>query len=162
MLPEIQSQIVSEPLHLIAAQPELFATQGAVVPTWRRSDGRQRGPYYELVWREQRRRRHIYLGREGPKVDKVRRALQSLQRPLRQARALKWVRRQARASFQQHKVELRRRLAEVGLRLQGSEIRGWRTNAPPSDLAEFLRTQTSADASPAGDPLESDRVVRGR
>lgn len=150
----------SDPLRLIDSQPHLFARQGAVRPTWRYSNGRRRGPYFELVWREQGRRRHLYLGREGPQVDKVRRVLESLQHPLRQARVLDSVRRQARASFRAHKFDLRRHLAGVGLYLKGNEIRGWRSKVALGGLAELLRTRIPAGAFPTLEPLCCDRVVR--
>ena len=45
------------------------------------------GPFYKLRCREAGRARTIYLGREGPLVDEVRRALAALQAPWRRHRA---------------------------------------------------------------------------
>jgi hypothetical protein len=59
-------------LALIAARPDLFTRQGAVLDTWHRAG--TAGPYYRLGHREAGRQRAVCLGREGPGVDAVRRA----------------------------------------------------------------------------------------
>ena len=121
-------------IRLIAARRDLFARQGTVVATWRqrpRADPlptSKCGPYYRLAYREDGRQRSIYLGREGPLVDKVRQMLADLQRPLRQQRAINRVRRQVCAALTAQKRRVDAQLRPLGLRLKGFEVRGWRTS----------------------------------
>ncbi len=137
-------------LHLMATRPELFARQGTVVATWRlvgcvkrtrsarcvshtlppsMGEGTVRyGPYYCLSYRNEGRQRSIYLGREGPLVEAVRRTLAGLQQPRRQWRAIERLRRQVGSALRIQKGRLDVQLRAYGLRLQGFEVRGWRTS----------------------------------
>jgi hypothetical protein len=59
-------------LALLAARPDLFARQGSVVASWRRRGTQTYGPYYRLIYRDERRQRSIYLGRAGGLVEEIR------------------------------------------------------------------------------------------
>ena len=113
-------------LMLIQAQPGLFLRQGAVVATWRNTGTRRIGPYYRLDYHEGRRLRSIYLGRDGPLVEAVRRALAAVQAPWQSQRLDRRLRRRTLASLRCHKGLLDRRLRALGLHLKGFEVRGWR------------------------------------
>ena len=94
-----------------------------------KGEGTERyGPYDCLSYRDEGRQRSIYLGREGPLVEEVRRRLEHLQRPLQQRRALSRLRRQVATALRADKRRLDSQLRAYGLRLQGFEVRGWRTS----------------------------------
>jgi len=132
---ESVDQNTNRALGLIAARPELFGRQGAVVATWRKYRGRRLGPYFRLAYREAGRQCSVYLGRAGRVVETVRARLAELQRPLKRYREYRQARAQIKASLGPVKRELDRRLRRLGLRLQGFEVRGWRT----SSLQSFAR-----------------------
>jgi hypothetical protein len=113
---------------LIAARPDLFARQGRVAKTWRHERGRRFGPYYRLVYREEGGRRSLYLGGDGPVVEQVRRELDCLQLPWRARRERQQLSDHAAAALRAQKTALHAALRAVGLRLQGYEVRGWRTS----------------------------------
>ena len=115
-------------LALIARRRELFARQGSIVAAWRRRGLRTYGPYYRLSYREGGRQRSVYLGREGALVAQLRQELADLQRPLRQYRAVARLERQVKTALRAEKGRLNRHLRLLGLRLQGFEVRGWRTS----------------------------------
>ncbi len=114
-------------LQLLRNHPERFTRQGSIVATWRTYRGRRLGPYYRLVWRENGRQRTLYLGRQGPIVDEVRRLLGIIQAPTRLQRII----RKRRAGFRREVLRpLKRYLDETflvyggGLYLKGWELRG--------------------------------------
>ena len=113
---------------LLAARPDLFARQGSVVASWRRRGTQTYGPYYRLIYRDERRQRSIYFGRAGGLVEEVRGRLRALQAPLRSRRAVQRTRRHAAALVRASKTQLNLQLRPWGLRLQGFEVRGWRTS----------------------------------
>jgi len=113
---------------LIARRAELFARQGSIVAAWRRRGSRTYGPYYRLSYREDGRQRSVYLGREGAVVAQLRQELADLQRPWRQYRAVARLERQVETALRAEKGRLNRHLRLLGLRLQGFEVRGWRTS----------------------------------
>jgi len=115
-------------LALIARRAELFARQGSIVAAWRRRGTQTYGPYYRLCYREGGRQRSVYLGRESALVAQVRQTLTDLQRPLRQYRAVARLQRQVKTALRADKGRLNRQLRLLGLRLQGFEVRGWRTS----------------------------------
>jgi len=115
-------------LALIARRRELFARQGSIVAIWRRRGSRTYGPYYRLCYREGGRQRSVYLGREGALVAQVRQTLADLQRPWREHRAVTRLERQVKTALRAEKGRLNRHLRLLGLRLQGFEVRGWRTS----------------------------------
>lgn len=116
-------------LAAIAANPWLFARQGAVVASQRRVGQCMYGPYYHLDFRQAGRHRSIYLGRPGPVVEQVRQALAAVQGPVRERDALGQIEREARASLRIARRGLNGALGALGLRLQGAEVRGWGTSA---------------------------------
>ena len=102
-----------------------LARQGAVVAGWRWQEGRRLGPYYRLDVRDEHgRKAALYLGRESPWVEDVRVRLAQLQHHRRQqqqfAQAYLIRRRHLRAAHENLAGELQK----IGLRLQGSEVRG--------------------------------------
>ena len=123
-------------LALIVRRAELFARQGSIAAAWRRHGSRTYGPYYRLSYREGGRQRSIYLGRESTLVALVRQELADLQRPLRQHRAVVRLERQVKTALRADKRRLNRHLRLLGLRMQGFEVRGWRT----SPMRRWLRS----------------------
>jgi hypothetical protein len=121
-------QHVHPALALLVARPDLFARQGSVVASWCRRGTRTYGPYYRLIFREEGRQRSLYLGRAGGLVEEVRGRLHGLQTPLRGRRAIARAGRQAAALMRVSKARLNLQLRPWGLRLQGFEVRGWRTS----------------------------------
>jgi hypothetical protein len=113
-------------LRLIAARPDLFARQGHVAASYRRRAARTFGPYYRLSYRQNGRQCSVYLGVAGPLIERVRQAIDALQRPGVQHRALLRLRRSIRASLRAQKLDLAALLRPLGLRLKGFEVRGWR------------------------------------
>ena len=126
---ELVDQHLDAALALLAARAEFFARHGAVVAAWRRRGRRRSGPYYRLAFRQGGRQQSVYLGREGPAVEQVRCALAALQRPAEQCRALERLRRRVSASLRLSRTRLDGQLRGLGLRLKGSEIRGYRSSA---------------------------------
>ena len=112
----------------IAGRPGLFARQGSVAATWRRRGARVYGPYYSLIYREEGRQRSLYLGRAGALVEEVRRQLATLQAQRRARRQAEHLRRQAATALRASKAQVNRALRSWGLRLQGYEVRGWRSS----------------------------------
>jgi hypothetical protein len=113
---------------LIAACPKRFARQGSVSVTWRRRMGKTFGPYYRLSYREKGRQRAVYLGREGPVVQRVRQMLDALHAPLRQRGVWKRFEHTARLHLRAIRAQVTTLLRPLGLRLKGAEVRGWRTS----------------------------------
>jgi hypothetical protein len=128
----VPAKIGTVPAHpalaLLVARPERFARQGSVVASWRRRGTHTYGPYYRLIYREEGRQRSIYLGRAGGLVEAIRGRLLTLQAPLRAHRAAERTRRHAAALMRASKAQLNLCLRPWGLRLQGFEVRGWRTS----------------------------------
>jgi hypothetical protein len=116
----------------------LLAKQGRVVEAWRTYRDRKLGPYFRLAYREHGRQRSIYLGQSIELADRVRALLQECQARVRQQRAWQRLREQARTELKRNRAAWRHELARVGLRLQGSEVRGWRalSHAAKSNLLE--------------------------
>ena len=112
---------------LMAARPDLFARQGSVSATWRQRNGKTFGPYYRLSYRENGRQCAIYLGREGPLVDRVYQQLHTLRHPHRQRLTLQRFDRRIRSDLRANNVRLNALLRPLGLWLKGFEVRGWRT-----------------------------------
>jgi hypothetical protein len=127
---------------LLAARPDLFARQGSVVASWRRRGTRTYGPYYRLIYRDERRQRSIYFGRAGGLVEEVRGRLRALQAPLRDRRAVQRTRRHAAALMRASKARLNLQLRPWGLRLQGFEVRGWRTSPIWATVRKEIRQFT--------------------
>ena len=115
---------------MIRARPELFVRHAVVDAAWRRRGPRRLGPYYRLRYYEGRRRRAIYLGLPGPLVEAVRQLLTAVQAPWQRQRAYRRWRGEIVASLRGHKRVLDRHLRVLGLRLQGYEVRGWRSRPP--------------------------------
>jgi hypothetical protein len=131
-------------LAILAARPGIFARQGSIVATWRRRGARTYGPYFRLAYRNAGRQTSIYLGREGQAneiVENVRQKLAALQQPLQHCRALDRLRRHVTAALRLQKLKLDAQLRPFGLRLQGFEVRGWRTS-PLRPALQALRRPT--------------------
>ncbi len=114
---------------LIVAHSSLFSAQGSVVASWRYRDGRRLGPYYRLAFRVGGRQRSLYLGKSETVAQKIRQLLGSLQKPLRETRQRRRLLAEALTGIRQTREQMRRRLAPLGIRLKGLELRGvdaWR------------------------------------
>lgn len=116
-------------LRLLASNSAAFLRQGSIVVTYRYRDGRKFGPYYCLNYREEGKKRSVYLGRAGELVEQVRQKLEAIQRPLVEFRQWNKLERQARRSFRLYKRDTSTYLQLSGLRWKGNIIRGWR-NSP--------------------------------
>jgi hypothetical protein len=66
-----QIENAEKALKLIAARPARIAWPGGLVATWRRCRGRRSGPYYYFRCHTAGHRQSIYLGGEGPSVERV-------------------------------------------------------------------------------------------
>jgi len=111
----------------IEAHQEQLARQGSVVCSYRWRDGRKVGPYYRLAYREGTQQRSLYLGNDMELVTEIRGTLQALQQPKQQQRAVRCHKAAIRSELAKCREGLRRELAIRGLRLQGHEVRGWRS-----------------------------------
>ena len=123
---KVADQLPHSALELIAARPDLFARQGYLTATFRRRNGKTFGPYYLLNYREDGRLRSVYLGRAGKLVEQVRQALDARHRPVTEYRLFERLAKQIRASLRIERIRVRALLCPFGLRLKGSEVRGWR------------------------------------
>jgi hypothetical protein len=123
---EVDDQLDHPALRLIAARPDVFCRQGNVAATYRRRNGKTFGPYYRLSYREDGRLCSIYLGRAGKLVERVRHALDVQHQPVTQYRLYERLAKQIRASMRIEKIRVRSLLCPFGMRLKGSEVRGWR------------------------------------
>jgi hypothetical protein len=112
--------------HFLAVHGEQLVCQGTIVATWRWRGGRRLGPYFALTCRSAAGRQvSVYLGPTSALVDDVTKTLTQLQADLQERRALDRVWGQVRDELKAAKRVLAAELAQVGLYLKGSEIRGW-------------------------------------
>ena len=134
---------------LFEAHCDAFARQGTVVKIWRTRHGRRSGPYYRLQWREGGRLRTHYLGSDKHLADVATRMLDVLRQ--RHQRRQFFARQQAivRRMIREHKAQWRQRLEELGLTVQGREIRGWRKLAARKTEIPFAgRTRLTRSLPP--------------
>ena len=124
--PDERETILHPALQLIRTKPELFAAQGYVAASYRYRNGKKYGPYYRLGYRIGGRQHSIYLSRAGGLVEQVRRELEAIQMPLAERRMFRTLERRVRSSLRFHKRRVSLLLRPYGLRLKGSEVRGWR------------------------------------
>jgi hypothetical protein len=136
---QVVDQRAARALGLIAARPRVFARQGVVVAGWRAYRGRRLGPYYRLAYREDGRQRSLYLGRNGPGVERVRHALAQLQGGCRWQRTYRRLRSRVNASLRKCKAELDRLLRSLGLWRKGFEVRGGFGRALDRHFASYSR-----------------------
>ena len=111
----------------VEAHREQLARQGTIVCSYRWRIGRKVGPYYRLAYREGSQQRSLYLGNDMELVTEIRGMLQALQQPKQQQRAVQRHKVAIRSALAECREGLRRELAIRGLRLQGHEVRGWRS-----------------------------------
>ena len=107
----------------LLARQELLASSGRVEENWRTYRQRRLGPYYRLVFRENKQKRSIYLGRCPILAERVRRFLADLQRPARERRYLRRLRRKTRAALRLETKTLAAYLAPLGFHVKGGFIR---------------------------------------
>ena len=105
-----------------------LATQGGLVPSFRKRAGKIFGPYFKIACRDRSgRQRAFYLGSDAALLSIAKERLAALQREHRLSRQLRQMkaalRKASRAAFQ----EMSRELPALGLYRRGSEIRGWST-----------------------------------
>ena len=138
-------------IQLLQNSPHRFARQGAVVPTWRTYQGKRLGPYYRLAYREGNQQRSIYLGRQSPLVDQVRRLLGLCQANHR----FRCHARRSRAEFRKRVLRpLKQYLQDAfrlyghGLYFKGWEIRGIRDFIAWKKLSSSLPEMPQPPAMP--------------
>src|SRR5438128_2286938 len=108
------------------AQAAILSRQGSVHESWRLYKGEKLGPYFRLLYRHDGRPHCVYLGADGALAEAVRQALQELQAPRRERRALGRLRALARAALRKQKRALDGELRRRGACLKGWKVRGWR------------------------------------
>jgi hypothetical protein len=123
-------------LRFLADHGDLFAAQGSVQASYRRYQGRKLGPFFRLSFRQAGKQRSRYIGQDRALAAQIERRLQELQAPLVGARQIERSLSEHRRHLKLAKVEFRRRLEAHGLRLQGNEIRGWRTRQHAASLGD--------------------------
>jgi hypothetical protein len=111
-------------MHCLVGRAGRLMRQGYVAETWREYRGRRLGPYYRLWWREEGRKRSVYLGRDAALAEEVRASLRQMQAPLRKKREADRRLKQQRAMVRQFKARWEAELHKIGLRLKGFEVRG--------------------------------------
>ncbi|MGA2797376.1 MAG: hypothetical protein ABSE63_07360 [Thermoguttaceae bacterium] len=102
----------------ILAHATIFAQQGTVVASWRKSGNYRFGPYFHLKYRDGDVQRSIYLGRSKELAKEVRRLLAGLQF----GRTCRRLRTRLRSSLRLEKTRLRENLHARGYRMKGFEI----------------------------------------
>lgn len=127
-MPQPVDQLPHPAIALLSSRPALFRRQGSVAESWRRRGQKTFGPYYRLSYREDGRQKSVYLGRAGKLVAKVRDMLAGLRQSLRQSQAWQRCRWQVLEKVRENKNRLSTLLGSLGLRMQGFEVRGWRTS----------------------------------
>jgi hypothetical protein len=115
-----------------------LSRQGAVVAGWRWRAGRRMGPYFRLDLRHECRKPSLYLGREGPFVANIRARLAQLQDRHRHEQLFARAHRVIGRGRKEARAKLASELEKFGLRLQGSEVRGFRSSERWRDLCHRL------------------------
>ncbi len=105
----------------------MLAEQGSIVAGYRQRGRRRYGPYFRLVVRLGGRQQSIYLGADEELVREAQAALEKLQASTRRRRWLRQQQQSLRQALKRSREEMRQLLKQRGLRLQGYEVRGWRT-----------------------------------
>ena len=117
-------------LAFLDAHRTLLARQGTIVASYRSYRGRRLGPYYRLAFRDAGKPRSFYLGSDPGVVAVARESLQRVQAAGRGDRHTRQLRRALRAGLRRSKRAMAGELGELGLRMRGFEIYGWRQLAP--------------------------------
>ena len=113
-----------------------LARQGSVVSSTRVRDGRRFGPYFRIEWRlPSGTKVALYLGSDASLVAAVRTRLAALRRPRSQRQNMAKLYRHPRRGARAARVSLALELGKLGLRLQGSEIRGRSRSKPTTSTA---------------------------
>jgi uncharacterized protein DUF1678 len=73
--------MAESPLRFIQQNSQLFTRVGSAVATYRTRGTTRFGPYYQLIYRQDRRQRSLYLGRSEQLATQVRELLRQLQEP---------------------------------------------------------------------------------
>jgi hypothetical protein len=118
-----------ELLRFVAQHSDLLAVQGSIQTSFRLYQGRRLGPFFRLSFREAGKQRSRYIGRDRALAVQIKRHLHKLQAPLSAARQIERSLAEHRRQLKLAKVEFRRLVEAHQLRLQGNEVRGWRTRA---------------------------------
>jgi hypothetical protein len=103
----------------ILAQKELIIRDGTVVASWKTYRGKRLGPYFRVAFRDNRRLRAIYIGRDELLAQLAKALIEELKHPLRQDRYLRQVRQLFRAAWRQSVRETERFVAPLGFRRRG-------------------------------------------
>lgn len=118
-MPESQIPRELSGLRLAAADLQALAHQGFVVGELRRG----KGPYYKLRWRRGPQQCVRYLGSDPERAQRIQWALETLQRPVRQARQLAQLLAQVRTSLRQLKDDLLPHAQSLGGSYHGYTLR---------------------------------------
>ena len=146
---EFVDQKLIEVNELMNSRPQVFATQGCVVETWREYRGRRLGPYFQLSFRDGRQR-SVYLGRSTRLAEQVRHMLREKQTPVSAQRAYTRTRRLVTLSLRRIKSEWEEDLKRAGLSTKGFEVRGWRLGGAESAVVHI----EGLGRAQAGEPHE--------
>jgi hypothetical protein len=112
---------------LLALQ-EVLTTGGFVRGYWKTYRGKRLGPYYRVVFLQDRRRRSLYLGSDPQLAALVGRLLENWQRGRRENLYLRRLRKKIRAALRLEKANMQKLLAPLGFRMKGYAIH--RVNDP--------------------------------
>ena len=132
-------------VQLVESRPDIFSLQGSVVEGWRQYRGRRLGPYFRLVYREERRQKSIYLGRSVTLADRVRQYLQAIQITHRDKKSYARIRQQIRRSLREQKAKWEKDLAGLGLWAKGFEVRSSNpaVRRKPASTKDAVRKRSS-------------------
>ncbi|MBN2578226.1 MAG: hypothetical protein JXB10_04475 [Pirellulales bacterium] len=111
----------------ILSRRNLFAASGTIVAAQRIRNGRRHGPYFHVTYRDQGRKKSLYLGASKTIACKARRLLDQLQNPRRSRRRIHRLRIAIRASLRNHHARLQADWARYGLRVKGMVVHKTKT-----------------------------------
>ena len=147
----LSAPMAESPLHFIQQNAQLFARVGSVVATYRTRGTARFGPYYRLIYRQDRRQRSLYIGRSEQLAAQVRELLHKLQEPRQLHIAIKRGKRLRKANLLRIKRQWQQAARAYGFRPHGWGVRGLRALGwPRIDKIHFRkkpRVQPSAPNS---------------
>ncbi len=140
---------------------QALARQGFVAAEFRGEGSTRRGPYYKLRWREGRRQRVKYLGRDPALAERIRAAVEYLQRPRRLIRMALRLIVEARRGLRRAKDSLQSRAATCGRKYHGY------TSRAISTTSQLVKMDISAEAEKTASrslpvPLPEEGKIHGR
>ena len=142
------------PLERINNNPQTFAHNGVVVPSYRTRGNKRYGPYYRVAYRVAGRQCSIYLGRCKNLANQARELLTKLQYRRDFFRLSRRGERQRRATLRRVIRQWQQTIRAYGLDYRGCEVRGWRRLGIPriDKTTPFNAAQRAAAAILLGPP----------